>query len=337
MNIKVKNILHHAVDVTDHIICKGKLKLIKVTELGSSLFNTINLGLAKEYFRPIIISETEEIEDDDDILVNRANNIEDKPLYVIEKHTRTKQMFGAGLIAYKILAMPEHFSSKILKEIGDGKLKGDDEVYVECEIQNYDYHWVKTDIERDFCYSTFNIKILNNNHIKLFPVNNEIGWGYIKRHCFSTKGIPYSSVIFDWLENNYHPATPITEEQKLYTQTECIEKIAKFSATKDSLTKTYTEEEVISLFSDFNIDVNRTSGGLGFGPASFTRWINQHLKTRRGEGAINNVRGWDKLSWGEILPSFEEIQNWKLQDWCTFLDDLKRKNNPPTPRHENNS
>lgn len=45
--------------------------------------------------------------------------------------------------------------------------------------------------------------------------------------------------------------------------------------------KTYTEEEVISLLSDFNIDVNRTSGGLGLGPAGMTRWINQHLKTKR--------------------------------------------------------
>lgn len=97
--------------------------------------------------------------------------------------------------------------------------------------------------------------------------------------------------------------------------------------------KTYTEEEVTSLLSDFNIDVNRTSGGLGFGPAGFIRWINQHLKTRRGEAKPEKSKGWDdKLSWDEILPSFEEIQDWKLQDWCTFLDELKRKNNPPTPR-----
>lgn len=45
---------------------------------------------------------------------------------------------------FKILALPEHFSSKHLQSIIDGKLKENDEVYVECEynklypmVQNY--------------------------------------------------------------------------------------------------------------------------------------------------------------------------------------------------------
>lgn len=80
---------------------------------------------------PIIISETEKIEED--------NWIYDRDTQQIQKATalQARVMNSPGTTPenrwyFKILALPEHFSPQQLQMVADGKLMNDDKVLVEC-------------------------------------------------------------------------------------------------------------------------------------------------------------------------------------------------------------
>ncbi len=58
-----------------------------------------------------------------------------------------------------------------------------------------------------------------------------------------------------------------------------VEKAIKL-AYKKVESEMYSRDEVIALLNDFNITINRTSGGLAFGETAMFRWINQNLKIK---------------------------------------------------------
>lgn len=76
-----------------------------------------------QFAKPILISETEKIEDGELCLLSNGNIVKyegDQGL----KHTLNPK---------KVLALPEHFSPEQLQMIVDGKLRDGDKVLVECE------------------------------------------------------------------------------------------------------------------------------------------------------------------------------------------------------------
>lgn len=232
MTTKVKNTVSLKTSQGDVIVTKGKLILIPMTETkaGKEAEEYINVeGMHDIYcwFKPIIISETEDIEAGDWVY---EKNLSNERIYeVFERDYLGKKRLGIFRFrsvfipieksnARKILILSENFSPKHLQAIVDGKLKDGDEVYVECE-QEEEYITKLGKSERDN-YSKHKVSIIKlslQNHITLYKVEQ----------------------------------------------------------------KTYSEQEVINLLNDLNIDINRTSGGLALGESSFNMWINQHLKTRR--------------------------------------------------------
>ena len=154
-----------------YTVCKGKLIISRRD----------NNEEYKGWLKPIIISKTEEIEIGDNYL-DRLNTIQicsskkENILYPgVANSIGSKKGIGFNKFSlqvyhkdflklsdcFKILALPENFSSKTLKDIVDGKLKDGDDVFVEvCKGMNYSYPNLIT-----------GIKIDKNNHIKLFPLS----------------------------------------------------------------------------------------------------------------------------------------------------------------------
>lgn len=215
--VKVKQTETYKDSQGEHIVCKGKLVFIyedkqypPIGAIGSNnvhpLFmwtenhsDMVRSGVLTEYkntkwIKPIIISETEEIEIGDKYIHLPTNTI-------LEKGQDKEAIL---VNSYKILALPENFSPKHLQAIIDGKLKDGDEVLIECKnMKTYnDLYPHKSNME---FHDNYFIKLSNDNHIKLFPINKEESWDNIRKHCFSSRGIPYSNLIFRWLEDNYLP------------------------------------------------------------------------------------------------------------------------------------
>lgn len=129
-------------------------------------------SLAGFYSKPILISETEKIEVGDWYLYNGQ----------ISQRTRKNPDAEYPSSHYKkILALPEHFSPKHLQAIVDGKLKDDDEVYVECVDRHYCTNAVCCHVghcyreDRDYtkCENTIkelHIKLNSSNHITLHKI-----------------------------------------------------------------------------------------------------------------------------------------------------------------------
>jgi hypothetical protein len=118
------------------IVTEGKLVLVDPSWSKAPFTALIENG------KPILISETEKIEEDD-------------LRYGVQGESKY----------YKVLALPEHFSPEQLQMIVDGKLKDGDKLLVECE-----YHQFKGG-EPD--PSGFYIK-KTSNHITLHKVEEKM-------------------------------------------------------------------------------------------------------------------------------------------------------------------
>jgi len=145
------------------------------------LYSNINFNMSCTMLKPILVSETEEI-------LEGELMYDEEPetgLESIRKQPDSYPYLGGGY--YKILALPEHFTSEQLQMIVDGKMK-DGEVMVECSDK------VTTKMPDNI--STYFIKQPLSIH------KTEESWDDIR----STPNIGETGEeIFDWLEKNYHP------------------------------------------------------------------------------------------------------------------------------------
>ena len=160
--IKIKNIQKfNNIDVI-----KGKLVLIENTKniLGKSI------EIKRKEYKPIIISEKEEIEVNNNVLV--LNEYVAKIIDIKFENTANLYYFthpvDSGDCSLpeqgldKILALPENFSPEILQDIVDGKLKDGDDVFIECERKT---KYRDKTIEKNAPYNSYSenfIKLTNN-------------------------------------------------------------------------------------------------------------------------------------------------------------------------------
>lgn len=192
--IKVKQTELYKDSQGEHIVCKGKLVLIEIKthkiSKGDLVYNeaienfqvqsynvskesnTINTAL--KLFKPILISETEEIEVGDKYLMKFNDKWElMNPCIDKSEADRCNSNDLTGKSCFKILALPEYFSPKHLQAIVDGKLKDGDEVFVDCDQYASTTIFGRIDAEeRAALY--YIISLDSNNYIKLFPVIKEI-------------------------------------------------------------------------------------------------------------------------------------------------------------------
>lgn len=241
--VKVKTIETYKDSQGKHLVTKAIFLLVPCNadepiiifkdKVTNKLYTNVGIG-ANEVFndkyytlKPILISETEEIEVDDNGLVYKystpiihtcthINNYgasykwEDKSL--IPSKTNCEPFNDKYIKGYKILALSEQFSSNQLQSIIDGKLKDSDEVYIEC-YKDYTKegkelrarHQSSSPYEFMSMQESF-IK-LTNNHIKLFKVNKEESWEDIKQE-YMKENPPFDNdkVSYEkWLELYYNP------------------------------------------------------------------------------------------------------------------------------------
>lgn len=163
-------------------VAEGKLVLLN----GGRIFGANDFEEMRKAIKPIIISETEKIEEGDQFLLN-----DDHPqgrIRTCYRITKNNSLWngkdwdtlkgdhyfidptpeqGAGFVTEleckKILALPENFSPKHLQAIVDGKTKDGDKVLVECVGFNYPHQ------ERDFV-DHYEIKLNSEQHITLHKV-----------------------------------------------------------------------------------------------------------------------------------------------------------------------
>lgn len=143
----------HTETYNDHVVCKGKLKLIidikeQLKRDSNSLGLGESLGKATAY-KPIIISESESIEIDDKYYWHGADVIR---VAHPDGHRNKHE-------CNKILALPEHFSEEQLQDIGDGKFKDENEVFIKCEWAGF-YNDMN---------NYYRVQLNSQNHITLFP------------------------------------------------------------------------------------------------------------------------------------------------------------------------
>lgn len=224
MTTKVKQIETYKDSQGEHLVCRGKLVLIK-NELFDLDICKQRVLIDNDLFSPIIISETEEIEEKDNLLI-KSNLYKEGVIRYATKHYgkcvynfdnkkyvwtysgETYQQFIINEEAFKILVLPEQFSPKHLQAIIDGKLKDGDEVLVECDDK-----WIT--VAHSLDVEMF-IKLTKDNHIKLFPVKKEeyiqkVGrvdriqeesWNDIMNRFSKNSDKEF---IFDQLTKYYHP------------------------------------------------------------------------------------------------------------------------------------
>lgn len=114
-------------------------------------------GITIQPFKPILISETEEIE----AIFAHGQIHKPDPSYRAITNS-----------AKKILALPEHFSPEQLQMIVDGRLKDGDKVLVECEKY---YYSKKSEVGgHDHNYFSYQIKLNSSNHITLHKVEERM-------------------------------------------------------------------------------------------------------------------------------------------------------------------
>lgn len=146
------------------IVCRGKLILIW-GDCRREEFHKYGLEShdTTQYAKPVIISETEEIQEGDYGFLDEGIGIKEISCRPIEK----KHLKSANKYSLKVLALPETFSPQILKDIIDGRLE-EGEVLIECEEKIEDLKI--GDI------IPYQIKFNQHNHITLFPFKKEESW-----------------------------------------------------------------------------------------------------------------------------------------------------------------
>lgn len=157
-------------DVEDAYLWKdnvGKLRFMTDAAFAIEPETTTNDGLLRtmfSYYKPILISRTENIEHGDLIYDN---------IFGILKYPLDNEGVYARERFYKILALPENFSTQLIKDIIDGKFKHGDNVLVECQAWNQ----IRALTRPDELYFTTYLNV--TNHITVFTIDNVIKKSYM--------------------------------------------------------------------------------------------------------------------------------------------------------------
>ena len=196
---KVSTTQKHSDNQGEHLVCEGKLILLKekIPQGGRKIPKPDGISRIYEegyQLKPIIFSETEELK------------VGDRGLYawkVITWSQADEDRCNKKILKpYKILALPEHFSDKHLQAIADEKMKSGDSIYLKTEWQGY-----KNDMN---AYHTIHLN--QQNHITIFPVKQSL-----------------ESAIEEFFENN-SPSTFDTQMRKYSYRSDQIEKAIKHGA-----------------------------------------------------------------------------------------------------------
>lgn len=196
--------------------CEPKESLVfkpNGNKFGTGLcFSNGKASNAGIYYKPILISETEKIEEGDWYYEStehlptliRQCKVRDNSEYPLDGHKDYNAGFNTIYGSYKILALPEHFSPKHPQAIVDGKLK-EGKVLVECESKLIEPH---KDEYGDIRYNKHQniIKLNSSNHITLHKVEERT---YTKEEVnklfyrfFEASGFDYLDEFENWFEQN---------------------------------------------------------------------------------------------------------------------------------------
>ena len=187
---KVKQTKQYSDNQGEHIVCEGRLILLEsIEETNLGKYNNyiyLNKDLTQEakekwvtWFKPIVISKTEEVEEGDWVYhtsrmqIFKIHHFEHQmgklivPVdeLLIELNLPNDEIKVLVSDCVKILSLPEHFSDKHLQAIVDGKIKDGDEVLIKCGLKGD-----KTFPEPNLSNSYYAVHLDQQNHITLFPV-----------------------------------------------------------------------------------------------------------------------------------------------------------------------
>jgi len=159
MNIKVRK----TKNLDRRIVTRGKLVLIKCPDdKGISTFPKEDA-----WYKPIIISETEEIEIGDNYYLDEKSSSHISKIFINNESNFKEELSKCNIYGndkvYKILALPEHFSPEILKMIVNGDLKDGQDLWIECEEPRVIARFNPT-FEGEYFVK------LTDNHINIFPI-----------------------------------------------------------------------------------------------------------------------------------------------------------------------
>lgn len=131
LHINMKNTTIKVTElINGKLVCRGKLILIKTS--SSNGISTIPFD--DSWYKPIIVSETEDIMIGDLFYWNKYHIIE------------TCTIKDDNNERFKILALPEQIPVSVLQFIMDRKMKDGDEVYLECEELGLRQHGINVAI-----------------------------------------------------------------------------------------------------------------------------------------------------------------------------------------------
>lgn len=189
----------------EHLVCRGKLVLIK--DFSNSKVEKIEDGFGYKHIeRPIIISEVEPIEIGDKVAHNEygfGTVISPKAtgkFWIVKFDNIGYNLTVIGI--FKILALPENFSSEHLQDIADGKLKDGDQVFVECGY----YQDNSTGWEYSVSIPSHYFIKSNNNYVQLFSPKKEGGWEefFLLMPVLHDREITRIEMI-DWANKHFNP------------------------------------------------------------------------------------------------------------------------------------
>lgn len=139
MKARLTRLMSEGKVYNDVPVAEGKLVLVEIKYNGKANPNVISLN--KGYYQPIIISETEKIEKGDWVYATVSKSIHQVTRTRQSRNDATLTILIEGDFCWecsinlcrKVLVLPEHFSTKHLQAIVDGKMKDGDKVLIECE------------------------------------------------------------------------------------------------------------------------------------------------------------------------------------------------------------
>lgn len=203
MQIKVNDTRMHKVKDAFCQVAEGKLILVGDEDSKDKYV----YDKVRRYLKPIIISETEKIEEGDDVLFIGETVgpfiTKCQPGSVLAREGKSDKWF-------KILALPEHFSPKHLQAIVDGKMKDGDKVLVECKVEQ-DLGCADCGDPDTWSIPRWNVIKLNpTSHITLHKIQEkmytrddvhkivELAWATASAYGMSTGSADFE----DWFEQN---------------------------------------------------------------------------------------------------------------------------------------
>jgi len=129
-HVKVKKEKAHRTTYGEVAVAEGTLVLIDVSSSSTAFPIKLLVITENEIYKPVVISEMEEIEVGD-LWLNTVDTTIQRFTESVREHFNN---YGK-----KILALPENFSPKHLQAIVDGKMKDGDSVLVEVEREVEDF------------------------------------------------------------------------------------------------------------------------------------------------------------------------------------------------------